>query len=178
MEIQEVYLGIGGNIGNTVAIFDQAISLIGKIPKLYDLRTSQYYLTTPVSTIPQNLYANAAACFKTSLGARQLLENLQKIESSLGKVPKHKEAPRIIDLDILFFGNAYHDEYDLKIPHPHWMERLFVLVPLSDLTSMVYFPDKSGNIQQVNLLKFIENFPNQHQETVTLLDRKKIYATS
>ena len=170
--MENVYLGLGGNIGDTPAIFDKALQLIQAIPGIYALQVSSYYLTTPVSPIPQNDYINAVAQFKTSLNAKILFSHLQKIERTLGKTPKIKDAPRVIDLDILFFGCHYFHSRELVIPHPKWMERLFVLAPLCELTNEITFSDHNGYIQTVHLQTFIKNFSNPHHETVGVLCTK------
>lgn len=72
----------------------------------------------------------------------------------MGKVKKLKDAPRLIDLDILFYGCEIYEKEGLFIPHTHWKERLFVLVPLLDLTEEVQVGDKTWNIKQM-----IEGFP-------------------
>lgn len=166
--MEEVYLGLGGNIGDTHAIFDQALQLIQNTPGIYCLKTSSYYLTSPVSPIPQSDYINAVAHFKTSLSPKELFIRLKKIESFLGKIPKIKDAPRIIDLDILFFGCKYLRTQELSIPHPRWMERLFVLVPLSELTEVITVADG----RSIHLHSFIESFANPHNETVGVLCAK------
>ena len=86
----------------------------------------------------------------------------------LGKKPKSKEAPRIIDLDLLFFGTEFYCDEKLQIPHPRWMERKFVLIPLSDLVEEMRIPDiesAQGN-RLVNIRKMIELLPNKHNGTI------------
>src|SRR5205814_6337226 len=103
-------------------------------------QVSKLYLTSPVSEIPQPHYTNAACVFQTSLSAHQLFPALQTIEQKHGKTPKAKNAPRVIDIDLLFFGHESYQEEHLQIPHPRWRERLFVLVPLVDLTDHISLP--------------------------------------
>jgi 2-amino-4-hydroxy-6-hydroxymethyldihydropteridine diphosphokinase len=96
---------------------------------------------------------------------------LQQVERLLGKVDKPKEAPRVIDLDILFFGMEIHRDKKLEIPHPSWMERLFVLIPLSDLVRRLMIPDpllKEGK-RVVDLLSLIQSFRSDHHQVVKLL---------
>lgn len=142
----EVYLGLGGNIGDSAAVIRRACGLIAALDGTRDFRMSRLYLTAPVSDLPQADYVNGACGFETSLSLPALWSQLQAIEISLGKQDKPKNAPRIIDIDILFFGRDCCDHMGLQIPHPRWHERLFVLVPLRDLTTAVHVPVKvDGN---------------------------------
>jgi 2-amino-4-hydroxy-6-hydroxymethyldihydropteridine diphosphokinase len=174
MQLTDVYLGLGGNIGNTPSLLHHALQYIQTLPYIYNLRSSRFYLTSPVSQIPQKPYINAVCHFQTQLSARQLLEYLQHIEISLGKTPKPKNAPRPIDLDILLFGLEIHQDNDLEIPHPRWMDRLFVLTPLSDLASTLIVPDPCNQEgrRKIDILQRIQSFPNIHKERVSLLQEK------
>lgn len=169
MYLQEVFVGLGGNIGDSVAILKKAIEKIALLPPIHEITVSRFFSTTPVSSIPQNFYINAVCRFKTSFTAQELLKQLQDIEKSLGKKEKRKDAPRIIDLDILFYGTETFNEPDLQIPHPNWHERLFVVAPLADLVTNLYIPDlkNPGSIVQFDVRKYLRDFPNIHQETIT-----------
>lgn len=171
MSLSEVYVGLGGNIGDSCTILKQAVQHLALLPSIEDLEVSRYYSTTPVSSIPQAPYVNAVCRFKTKLTPRELLFQLQKIETNLGKKEKRKEAPRIIDLDILFYGQEVCNDWDLKIPHPHWKERLFVLAPLADLVSHLMIPDSSTcpRLKLFDVKEYLQAFPNIHQEKVTPL---------
>lgn len=173
MYLQEVYVGLGGNMGDSCAILNAALEKIAALPAIYDLTISRFYRTTPVSPIPQPLYINAVCRFKTSFTARELLRQLQDIEKSLGKMEKIKSAPRIIDLDILFYGIETYNEPDLQIPHPRWSERLFVVAPLADLVTHLNIPDPKNPklIVQFDMRKYLQDFPNIHQEKIVEISR-------
>lgn len=130
-----VFVALGGNIGNTKKVFIDCLNLIKNIPEVFNLQCSTFHVTKAVSTIVQRDYLNAVCRFWTTLSARDIFKELQKVERSLGKVPKDKESPRIIDLDLIFYGEEilYDEELDLTIPHPRWKERSFVLIPLQEL---------------------------------------------
>lgn len=147
-----VYLGLGGNIGDSLAVLTNTLSLISHLPGVTDLEVSSFYKTAPVSDIPQPDYLNAVCRFKTDLNARQLLGPLQAIEKSQGKFPKPKNVPRILDIDILFFGTESHAAPDLEIPHPRWQERLFVVIPLLDLTTTITIPGNGHSEQIIDLI--------------------------
>lgn len=160
MESIEVFVALGGNIGDPPVILRKALGLIENLPKVANLRISRFYTTTPVDVETQDDFTNAVCSFETTYTARELLLHLQEIEKRLGKIPKARNSSRMIDLDILFFGQEVCKDVDLEIPHPRWMERLFVLVPLADLT---LYPKLPGNIE-LDLLRWIKEFPNIHKE--------------
>lgn len=163
------YISLGGNIGDSASILENAISRIKMINGVHGVKQSRFYRTTPVSDIPQNDYVNAICSFNSTLGAKVLLKELQNIETSLGKIRKEKNAPRAIDLDILFFGEESYNEPELIIPHPRWHERLFVLVPLSDITKVIMMPGPLG-AKSINIGEYLKTFANPNNEVVTLLE--------
>ena len=166
MDLREVYVGIGGNIGNSYLILQEALRLIKAHPGIYDLEVSRFYKTSPVSPLPQNDYVNAVCRFQTALIPIQVLKILQDIEKMLGKKPKPKEAPRIIDCDILFFGDLSVSTQELQIPHPSWRERLFVLAPLSELVTTLRIP---GLSDPINLQTELQTFTNRNRERIHVL---------
>lgn len=126
------YLGLGGNVGNTRALFAEAIRLLtaGGAPII---ARSRDYSTPPWGRTDQPPFINAAIEVETALTARQLLDLGLGTERALGRQRLEKWGPRSIDIDILLYGDERHDEPDLKIPHPFMLERAFVLVPLADI---------------------------------------------
>lgn len=168
MNFSEVFVALGGNIGDTQTVLQEALAQIGQLSQVNSLKSSRFYITTPVSEIPQKDYLNAVCAFKTSFSAEELLLALQQIETRLGKIQKAKDAPRIIDLDILFFGLESHATPTLEIPHPKWRERLFVLTPLCDLTTEITVPNSGGGFEKIDLTKLIKEFPNKYNEQINL----------
>jgi 2-amino-4-hydroxy-6-hydroxymethyldihydropteridine diphosphokinase len=171
MEKQLVYIGLGGNIGDPITTFDNVIERLSLASEITDLRSSPFYSTSPVSDIPQDDYLNAVCVFKTSFTAETLQFFLANIERKLGKLPKEKDAPRIIDIDILFYGSKQINLPDLEIPHPRWKERLFVLRPLADLTDHISLENETGQIECIDLKESLKNFMNRHNEIVTQLEK-------
>jgi 2-amino-4-hydroxy-6-hydroxymethyldihydropteridine diphosphokinase len=163
----EVFVGLGGNIGDSVEILRQALDLIKKHPDIRNLRVSRFFRTLPVSPIPQADYTNAVCRFETRLSPLQLLNELQAIEFKLGKIPKSKQAPRAIDCDILFYGDKAISLPELEIPHPRWRERLFVLAPLADLVDILQEPGVSSPI---SLQQELQAFRHRSHEIVTPLE--------
>ncbi|SEM15028.1 2-amino-4-hydroxy-6-hydroxymethyldihydropteridinediphosphokinase [Syntrophus gentianae] len=111
------------------------------------LRCSSFYRTEPVGFVDQEDFVNAVAEVRTVLTARALLQALQQIETEMGRVRTTRWGPRIIDLDILLFGQEVVQEGDLVIPHPELHRRRFVLVPLNELASYVIHPSFGVSIQ-------------------------------
>ncbi len=172
-----VYLSIGSNLGDSVTLVQQALQAIEEIPHIHTMQTSQLYRTSPVSPLFQRDFINAACAFYTTLTPHQLYDALHQIEIALGKKPKPKNHPRLIDIDILLFGSYFHCTEELCIPHPHWKERLFVLIPLLDLTEQITFPvDAEGTRDTLYLKKYLTHF--QHDQRVLLLDLNSVKVPS
>ena len=171
--MKKAFVGLGGNIGDSCSILGQALKHIEQLSGVFELKVSSFYLTTPVGPILQDHFVNAVCCFDTAYSATDLLTYLQNIEKLLGKVDKPKNAPRIIDLDLLFFDTEVHVTPRLQVPHPRWKERLFDLTPLADLVDELDVPslDKK-ELVRVNLPQLLREFPNMHQETVSFLQEK------
>lgn len=164
-----VYLGIGSNMGDRRMQILRAMALIGTIRSVTLLRSSSLYQTTPVSSIPQNDFLNAACAISTTLTPEALYDALHRIEVLLGKVAKEKDAPRSIDIDILLFGDLFHHTEELTIPHPHWKTRLFVLAPLAEIVDTLVVPvDALGTCETLHLQEYVAAFPNPHQEQIRL----------
>ena len=151
------YLGLGGNVGDSFAVMEKAVLEIVELEQVWEVEVSRPFLTTPVSSIEQRDYLNAGCRLRTSLNPFELFTKLEEIERLLGKVPKSKEEPRVIDIDMLFYGKKRMMNERLSLPHPRWDQRLFVLAPLADL------------IGGLDMKKLASRFPN---ETARPLARK------
>ncbi|MDO9693815.1 MAG: 2-amino-4-hydroxy-6-hydroxymethyldihydropteridine diphosphokinase [Candidatus Latescibacteria bacterium] len=127
------YIGLGSNLGNRLGNIRFALAAMGQMPGSSVLRMSAVYETEPFGNADQPKFLNAAVELETSLEPAVLLKSLQRIEHHMGRVRQVKWEPRVIDLDILYFGNLVIDTPDLKVPHPELSLRGFVLVPLCDL---------------------------------------------
>lgn len=162
-----IFLGLGSNLGASQEIVNRAANLIASLEEIQLFTLSSLYRTTPLSSLAQADFINAACMLQTSLSPPELYDALHQIELLLGKTPKPKEAPRLIDIDILLFGKRWYHCNNLCIPHPHWQQRLFVLKPLSDLTNEITFPlDNQGNYKTIHLQEILKSFPNRHNEKV------------
>lgn len=131
----EVYLSLGTNLGdkrhNIAEATEKIRELIGDITC-----QSALYATKPWGFESENDFINAAVCVETTLTPRQLLQATQEIERSMGRKEKSRDgkySDRLIDIDILTYGDETVDEPDLKIPHPLMHERDFVMIPLNEI---------------------------------------------
>ncbi|WP_068467122.1 2-amino-4-hydroxy-6-hydroxymethyldihydropteridine diphosphokinase [Candidatus Protochlamydia phocaeensis] len=169
-DVTQVYLSLGGNQAKTWTLLEQAIEKLARVPDVQDLRVSSFYQTSPVGNENQAFFINAACTFQTTLMPKALLQQTQRIEKELGKIPKPKWASRPIDIDILFHGEMAYVDEELQIPHPCWQERLFVLIPLADLTPCVHV--KRGELRESYLLKeLIDPLLSHSQQMVSLLEK-------
>lgn len=166
--LKEVYVALGGNIGDVSDVLHKALKKLEDAPEISGLKTSRFYKTTPVSDLPQEPYVNAVCSFKTTCSAQELLKLLQELEVYFGKTAKPKNHPRKIDLDILFFSQESFKSEKLEIPHPRWQERLFVLIPLSDLITEIYVPE-GDKIVKKEISTMLKEFSNINNEMVVLL---------
>ncbi|WP_288576848.1 2-amino-4-hydroxy-6-hydroxymethyldihydropteridine diphosphokinase [uncultured Prevotella sp.] len=129
------YLSLGTNLGDKRKNITEAIKNIGEL--VGDVvRQSALYETEPWGFRSDNRFVNAAVCVDTQLSPRRLLEVTQRIEMEMGRTLKSAGGEyhdRIIDIDILLYGDLHIDEPDLKIPHPLMHERDFVMTPLNEI---------------------------------------------
>ena len=129
------YLYLGTNLGDKRKNITEAIKNIGEL--VGDVvRQSALYETEPWGFRSDNRFVNAAVCVDTQLSPRRLLEVTQRIEREMGRTLKSDGGEyhdRIIDIDILLYGDLHIDEPDLKIPHPLMHERDFVMTPLNEI---------------------------------------------
>ena len=126
------YVGLGANLGEREAALRQALAALGQCPGTRVLRVSPLYGSAPVDAGGPD-YLNAVAEVATTLTPEALLQALQAIEQSAGRERPYRNAPRTLDLDILWFGDQVIGTPTLTVPHPRMAERAFVLRPLADL---------------------------------------------
>jgi 2-amino-4-hydroxy-6-hydroxymethyldihydropteridine diphosphokinase len=134
-----IYLSLGSNLGDRVANLERAIEALPEIG-VRVLRRSAIYETEPVDFLEQPWFLNCVVEAATSLEPRQLLEKLQEIDRKLGSRKLVPRGPRIIDLDILFYGTEIIHEPGMEIPHPRLPDRRFVLIPLAEIAPDVCHP--------------------------------------
>jgi 2-amino-4-hydroxy-6-hydroxymethyldihydropteridine diphosphokinase len=127
-------LGLGGNVGDVASAFVQALARLDSAPGVSLAALSSVYRTPPWGKLDQPDFLNMTTLVETTLPARALLALCLEVERSLGRERRERWGPRLIDIDILTYGEARIDEPDLKVPHPRLAERAFVLVPLAEIS--------------------------------------------
>lgn len=120
-------------MGDKTTQIKTALQRLQHLPGSRLTAVSPFYMTQPVGRANQDWFVNAVALIESVLSPRELLKALLGIESEMGRVRTEKWGPRLIDLDLLFFGQQIINEPDLKAPHPRLDKRRFVLKPLSDV---------------------------------------------
>jgi 2-amino-4-hydroxy-6-hydroxymethyldihydropteridine diphosphokinase len=153
--LQTVYLLLGSNLGNRKEILEKVIELlVQKVGVI--MAQSKDYVTAPWGVTDQPDFLNLALEIHTKLKPLEVLEQTQSIENQLGRVRKEKWGARLIDIDILFYGNEIIDEPHLKVPHPLLQERDFALTPLAEIAPDFVHPVFEKTIewlQEENLRK-------------------------
>ncbi|MDR1615001.1 MAG: 2-amino-4-hydroxy-6-hydroxymethyldihydropteridine diphosphokinase [Campylobacteraceae bacterium] len=127
----EAFIGVGGNIGDTKKRFDALYRYFLSSKLLHVKKTSPILQNPPFGYLKQDDFFNAVILVQTSMSAQKLLKFLLHTEKIFGRKRSFKDAPRTLDLDIIFFDTAKIMQKNIIIPHPKWQERLSVLLPLS-----------------------------------------------
>ena len=129
-------MAFGANLGEAQATVLQAIQDVGALATSQLVKASSLYASAPhEATGPE--FVNAVVMYDTDLLPLELLDALQNLEKTAGRERPYLNAPRTLDLDIIFFGDIALDSPRLTLPHPRWQKRAFVLVPLEEIS-----PDK------------------------------------
>ncbi len=136
-----VFIALGSNLGDRAAHLRSALAALARTPEIQLVRVSEFLENPAVgSAAPAPDFLNAAAELATTLSAAALLDQLLRIERDLGRIRRQRWEPRIIDLDLLLYGDEIHSTQHLMIPHPLMHERRFVLQPLAEIAPQVIHP--------------------------------------
>jgi 2-amino-4-hydroxy-6-hydroxymethyldihydropteridine diphosphokinase len=138
--VPHAVIGLGANLGDPRAQLRAAIAAIGALPQTRVLAVSSFYRTAPVGFVDQPDFVNAAVAVDTALAPRALLDELAAVERAAGRERTFKDAPRLIDLDILLYDERVVAEPGLAIPHPRLHERAFALAPLVEVAPDAVVP--------------------------------------
>jgi 2-amino-4-hydroxy-6-hydroxymethyldihydropteridine diphosphokinase len=135
------YVALGSNLSGPRQQVETAIAALGAIPETRLVLRSRLWRSRPMGPQDQPEFVNAVAGLLTRAAPRTLLEGLQEIERRLGKTPPPVHwGPRVIDLDLLMYGELCLDEPGLTLPHPGLHQRNFVLYPLSEIAADLWVP--------------------------------------
>ncbi len=150
MKKYKVYLSIGSNIGNKKENCNNGLNKIETSGAGIVTAVSRFYQTKPVDYTDQDWFVNIAAEIETVFMPEALLTELKRIERELGTINKEvRFGPRIIDLDILLYGDRVINSGKLIIPHERMHERVFVLRPLCDIDSALIHPVLNRSVEQL-----------------------------
>jgi 2-amino-4-hydroxy-6-hydroxymethyldihydropteridine diphosphokinase len=126
-----VYLGLGSNVGDRAAHLARALGLLE--PACGPFLRSAVYETPPWGDLDQAPFLNMVVRGTTRLDPGALLRLAKRVEREVGRVPTRRWGPRIVDVDVLAYGDAVVAGDELEVPHPRLPERAFVLVPLAEI---------------------------------------------
>ncbi len=142
-----VAVALGSNLGDRRAHLDHARARLAAT--LADFRCSSYIETEPVGVGPQPRFLNAAAVGRSALEPRAMLETLLAIERERGRERPAPGAARTLDLDLVLFGDRTVDEEGLRVPHPRFRERRFVLAPLAEIAPDLVDPVTGKTVGEI-----------------------------
>jgi 2-amino-4-hydroxy-6-hydroxymethyldihydropteridine diphosphokinase len=148
MTAESIYLALGSNIGDRLQNLRSAIATLSqgaiRVPQ-----ASSIYETEPVDFLDQPWFLNAVVEVETQLEPLQLLQRLRAIEQGMGSEKLVPKGPRLLDLDILLYGQQTIDRPELQVPHPRMQLRRFVLVPLAEIAPELRHPNWTGTAEQL-----------------------------
>jgi 2-amino-4-hydroxy-6-hydroxymethyldihydropteridine diphosphokinase len=148
MPAKTIYLSLGSNIGDRQSNLYSAISaLAGNGVRV--ARVSEIYETEPVDYLDQDWFLNCVAQCETHMYATQMLRGLRQIETQMKSKKEFAKGPRLIDLDILLYGDDTIETAELQIPHPRMLDRRFVLVPLAEIAPQLRHPSWTGDAAEM-----------------------------
>ena len=142
-------IGLGSNLGDRVQAIETAVEKIKALPDTRFIALSGLYETTPVG-LDGGLFLNAVAVIETLLEPGMLLEALLSMESAMGRTRKPgKAGSRVIDLDLLIYGNITVEEKRLTLPHPRMLRRRFVMEPLAEVAPDLRIPPEGTKASEI-----------------------------
>ena len=149
----ETGFSLGSNLGGRLRLLSQAKTLLLLDPKVTFVDQSSVFETEPVGVndaYKQMKFLNAILVVESPYAADEWLPKIKQVESLLKRVrSEDRNAPRTIDVDILFVGDEVVDRDLLQVPHPRWMERRFVVQPLAEVRPELILPRANGSVRKI-----------------------------
>jgi len=149
---ETVYIGLGSNLQNPIQQVQLALQRLHALPQTQVIKCSSLYRTAPLGGLDQPDYINAVAQLMTDLSPLELLSNLQLLENLQGRIRQQRWGARILDLDIVLYGQHHIDQPRLTVPHVGLYERSFVLYPLYECSPELILPNGQALSELVSLL--------------------------
>ncbi|MHB8086120.1 MAG: dihydropteroate synthase [Dehalococcoidia bacterium] len=146
VEVAEVFIGIGSNLGDKLANVTKAIKMLSEFATIDQI--SSLYETEPEGP-KQPDFLNCVLKAEVGAGPMELLGILKDIENRMGREPAPRNGPRTIDLDLLIYNNQAIETPDLIVPHPRLHQRVFVLVPMTEVAPSFYHPTLHKSMRQL-----------------------------
>lgn len=165
---RKIFIGIGSNIGDKIGNCIDGIRAIAADNRAYVRSASSMYLTSPVSEIAQEDFVNCALSIDWDDTPFALLNLLNRTEAAMGRQRDIRNGPRVIDLDILLFGDSVIRESRLTVPHPELHRRKFAIVPCVEIDGEIVHP-----LYKRPLKEFLSHIDDS-QRIALLKDRKEI----
>ncbi len=143
------YIGLGANLGDRQANVQQALRELAILPTIELVKVSSLYETAPVGVVDQPSFLNQVAAVRTSLSPQALLSALLHIENQMGRTRTVRWGPRVIDMDLLLYGDAQIALPGLTVPHPRLRERAFAMVPLAEIAPDLALPEDGKTVSEI-----------------------------
>jgi 2-amino-4-hydroxy-6-hydroxymethyldihydropteridine diphosphokinase len=144
-----VYIGLGTNSGEREKNIERSLQRLKGSPEIDLFSVSPLYDTEPYGEKEQPRFLNGVVKIETTLSPKELLGELKKIEREMGRKKRTRWAPRVIDLDILFYDGIVYKDEEVEIPHPDLHNRWFVLKPMNDLAPTLVHPIIKKTVRQL-----------------------------
>jgi 2-amino-4-hydroxy-6-hydroxymethyldihydropteridine diphosphokinase len=157
MGVEVVYLSLGSNVGARHQNLNAAITALPRVG-VKVLQVSSLYETAPVDYLDQRWFLNCVVEAQTELPPLDLLRDLRNIEARMGNQKLIAKGPRLIDIDILLYGQQTIETPELQVPHPRMTQRRFVLVPLAEIAPQLQHPSWRAPVQ-----KLLADTPDQSE---------------
>jgi 2-amino-4-hydroxy-6-hydroxymethyldihydropteridine diphosphokinase len=146
------YLSLGSNLGDRKSYLQQAVLALSQLPQTSLINTSSIYETPPWGLKEQPAFLNVCVALDTQFSPHVLLSSCLKIEKAAGRERDIRWGPRVLDIDILIFGNVHIHEHGLTLPHPEMLNRAFVLMPLNEIAPELKLENNLNQLDTTDII--------------------------